>query len=141
MTDSTPAIAYRRLMVPVDMRHKGQSDQSVRTACALSAASGAELIMMTVANPLGTHLADTPDKQKEAFEAWTAEMSGELGCELTPAFRSHESPEAAILQETRERGVDLIVMASHDPRLSDHLIGSHASHIARDAPCSVLVVR
>ena len=35
----------------------------------------------------------------------------------------------------------MIVMASHDPVLSDYLLGSVAARVVRHAHCSVLVAR
>ena len=44
--------------------------------------------------------------------------------------------------ETAERiGIDLIVMASHRPEMSDYLVGPNASRVVRHARISVLVVR
>jgi nucleotide-binding universal stress UspA family protein len=40
-----------------------------------------------------------------------------------------------------DKKIDLIVMASHDPRVTDYLIGSNAAHVVLHGPCSVLVVR
>ena len=141
MADNPLALAFGKVMVPVDMRHLENSRQPIQMAGAIAAANDGELFLMTAANPLGKHITDTPEQQRKAFEDWAGRLAGEAGCQVTPVFRSHESPERAILQECRERDVDLIVMASHNPRLTDHLFGSHASHIVRDAPCSVMVLR
>jgi len=46
-----------------------------------------------------------------------------------------------IFKAQQERGIDLIVMAAHRPRVSDFLIGSNAEKVARHATCSVLLVR
>lgn len=46
-----------------------------------------------------------------------------------------------ILEEAKETGADLIVMASHRPGLATYLIGSTATHVVRHANCSVLVIR
>ena len=47
-----------------------------------------------------------------------------------------------IIQQTvKQHEIDFVVMASHHPRLADHLFGSHASQTALHANCSVLVVR
>ncbi|MFN8525806.1 MAG: universal stress protein [Chloroflexota bacterium] len=52
-----------------------------------------------------------------------------------------EDPAAAILDITRERHPDLIVMASHGRSgLKDGVLGSASERVVRDAPCAVLVV-
>lgn len=48
---------------------------------------------------------------------------------------------AEILAAAVEIDADLIVLASHNPELSDFLIGSNAAKVARHADRSVLIVR
>ncbi|WP_257296684.1 universal stress protein [Endozoicomonas sp. YOMI1] len=50
-------------------------------------------------------------------------------------------PYKEILKVAEKLKVDLIVMASHRPRLSDYLIGANAAYVTRHATCSVMVVR
>ncbi len=47
----------------------------------------------------------------------------------------------SLSKRTRPGGQPLVVMAAHDPRITDYLIGSNAAHVVLHAPCSVLVVR
>ena len=46
-----------------------------------------------------------------------------------------------IISAADRLGVDAIVMASHDPALSDYLIGPNAARVVRHARQTVLVVR
>jgi nucleotide-binding universal stress UspA family protein len=46
-----------------------------------------------------------------------------------------------LLQEASDWGADLVVVGSHQPAISDYLLGSNATTIVRHANCSVLVVR
>ncbi|SFP43777.1 universal stress protein [Tranquillimonas alkanivorans] len=46
-----------------------------------------------------------------------------------------------IISAANRLGVDAIVMASHDPALSDYLIGPNAARVVRHARQSVFVVR
>lgn len=50
-------------------------------------------------------------------------------------------PSIEILEFAKDTGVDLIVIASHDPGLVDYLLGSVAARVVRHAHCSVLVAR
>lgn len=51
-------------------------------------------------------------------------------------------PPTEILEFANERGVDMIVVASHNPGgVVDFLLGSVAARVVRHAHCSVLVVR
>jgi nucleotide-binding universal stress UspA family protein len=46
-----------------------------------------------------------------------------------------------VIETARKRGIDLIVLASHRPKLEDYLLGPNAARVVRHAGCSVLVVR
>ncbi|MCP3868497.1 MAG: universal stress protein [Gammaproteobacteria bacterium] len=46
-----------------------------------------------------------------------------------------------ILADAERSGADLIVIASHQPELSDYLLGSNAAKVVRHAKCDVYVVR
>ncbi len=47
----------------------------------------------------------------------------------------------AIVDLANSVAADLIVLASHRPGPKDYLIGAHALHVVRHAPCSAFVVR
>jgi nucleotide-binding universal stress UspA family protein len=52
------------------------------------------------------------------------------------------SPRTEIVEFARERGVDLIVMATHGRGFVSHaILGSTTERVLRRAPCAVLVVR
>lgn len=46
-----------------------------------------------------------------------------------------------ILADAERSGANLIVIASHQPELSDYLLGSNAAKVVRHAKCDVYVVR
>ncbi|MDR3495098.1 MAG: universal stress protein [Ancalomicrobiaceae bacterium] len=46
-----------------------------------------------------------------------------------------------VVEEAKDWGADLIVVSSHQPKLTTYLIGSNAAQIVRHARCSVLVLR
>jgi nucleotide-binding universal stress UspA family protein len=46
-----------------------------------------------------------------------------------------------VLDVAKRIGADLIVLASHRPRMADWLLAANAARVARRAACSVLVVR
>ena len=46
-----------------------------------------------------------------------------------------------ILKTAERSGADLIVVGSHDPELSDYLLGPNSARVVRHARCSVYVVR
>ena len=46
-----------------------------------------------------------------------------------------------IVKLAAERNVDVIVMASSNPKVKDYLLGTTASHVVTHATCSVYAVR
>jgi len=132
---------YRAILVPIDMRHADASTKAMAVAAECARLFGAELHMLTVRDPLGGDIADLPLAHRSEFETYAARQAKLLDIAITPVFRVHESPQRIIAEVAEEFGIDLIVMASHDPKIADHLFGSNASEVALHAPCSVFVVR
>lgn len=142
MTDQTrPPFPITQILVPVDMRHREASQLAVESAVFLARPSGASVSILTVTNPLGTHLTEMPEARKPDFEAFVAAEAERLGFVITPLFESHEAVNETIQKVIKKHGVDFVVMATHHPRLTDHLFGSHASQTALHANCSVLILR
>lgn len=140
-TDVSLARVYRRILTPIDMRHAEKSGKAIGVASELAKSLGADYAMLTVTYPLGTHLTDDPESLESRFNGFVAEMSKKTGVKIKPVFRSHESASAVITEVSKEEDIDLIVMASHDPRITDHIFNSNASEVMLHASCSVMVVR
>lgn len=142
MPDQTkPPFAATHILVPVDMRHSEASRLAVESAVYLARLAGAKVSILTVTNPLGTHLTEMPEARKPEFAAFVAGEAERLGHAITPLFESHEAVNETIQKVIDKQGVDFVVMATHHPRLTDHLFGSHASQTALHANCSVLILR
>ena len=129
------------ILVPVDMGDPAASERAVATAAWFALQSQARLSVLTVANPLGDTITEMPEVQKPSFVTFVADMSARHGIDMEAVFRSHESVDHVIHQVIEERVIDLVVMATHHPRLADHLFGSHAAQTALHNDCSVLVLR
>jgi nucleotide-binding universal stress UspA family protein len=81
-----------------------------------------------------------PDYQPR-LDALVARVARDHGVEAEGMLKVGGSVSGEIRYAAEELDVDLIVMASHEPRLTDYLIGSNAAHVALHTPASVLVVR
>ncbi|MEQ8738174.1 MAG: universal stress protein [Hoeflea sp.] len=148
MTAPSPAnapaacpISASRMLVPVDLGQLANSEHAIETAVWLARQAGASLTILTVANPLGIAFSDMPEDKKPDFEAFVAKMSDRHDFDISPLFRSHESVKYAIRQAIEDENIDLVVMATHDPRLTDHLFGSRSSETALHNDCSILILR
>lgn len=72
-------------------------------------------------------------------QRWLAELAGGVpGAE--PVLLEGDPP-GAVVEWARDQGPDLLVAASSRGFLERLLLGSFATHLARHAPCSVLLVR
>ena len=131
----------KHILVPMDMSHADASEQAIETAVYFARIADAQVNILTVMNPLGTQLNDLPQTHEPEFNAYVARQSARLGYPIAAIFESHEAVNEIIQQTIKTYGIDFVVMASHHPRLTDHLFGSHASQTALHANCSVLVVR
>ena len=136
-----PDLQYRRILVPLDMRHADQSEGALATAAALARLAKAQLHVLTVAYPFGDGIQDVAEAHQQEFEAYVAEQSKTLGVAMDPVFRVHDTAVDIIADVAAELETDLIVMVSHDPRFADRFFGSNASHVVTSAKASVLVVR
>jgi nucleotide-binding universal stress UspA family protein len=137
----TPAPDIGVIMVPVDMEEKERSGNALAMAARLARNFSAKLYVMTAAHPLGDDVAEYPEHHKPDFQSFIDKIAKAYRIGVEPLFRSHESPEKMILDTAEEVKADLIVMATHDPKFADRFFGSHASHVALRAHCSVMAVR
>ncbi|MGI9478653.1 MAG: universal stress protein [Hyphomicrobiaceae bacterium] len=137
---------YKKVLVPIDLAHKEQAAAMIRTALATSgeAATMTLLFVMPEIPPvLGLQLpAGSAEQAKANAEEQLQELARSNGAPqgakiVTLVGRPHHKiPEVA-----EQRGIDLIVMASHQPGLADYLLGSVAANVVRHAKCSVHVMR
>ena len=135
--------AYRTILVPLD--GSALSERALPEATALAARSGARLLLLRVAvanfvtrnDPLtgeprladlaADYLRDVAARAGDRSTAETIEAAGEPG--------------PVIGRVARERGVDLIVMATHGRSgIGRWLYGSVADYVLRHAPVPVLLV-
>jgi len=130
---------HKHLLVPVDLFDLETSEKAISTAQNIARQDGAKLSIITVIPSWPENLSRTPKDYKPEFDAFVEKICDDLDVE--GIFQVGKSISGRIIETLRERGVDLVVMASHNPRFTDYLIGSNAAHVVLHAPCSVLVIR
>lgn len=143
LTDETlsETYSYKKILVPVDMQHSQACLKAIEMAAQLTRLFKAQTSILTVAPPLEDVIAQMPEDHKSEFVYFVRRLSKLHGVKFTPVFTSHESPKKVILDSAKELDIDLIVMASHEPKKLDHLFRSNASNIAKHFAGSVFVVR
>ena len=79
---------------------------------------------------------------QEAADAALRDWAGRLGLEVQPDLIARAGPVTeTILDEVATRNADLVVMGTHDHRLSSPIIGSIAQKVIRASLVPVLTVR
>jgi len=139
-----------KILVPIDLRDEHSWQCTFPIAVREARANAAELIVMTVYEPLGSRIPDLPlaDEHNRKARLQTEDtlqslVTEQLPTDLSPRMvvRESESIYKEILKTSRELPADLIIMAAHHPLLRDYLLGSNAAKVVRHADCSVFVVR
>lgn len=134
---------YKNILIPVALDHRETTAQALTAAVALLD-DGGTLTALNVADPIPPYVAQyLPKDQLETNLADRREaMAQELSAApevKTVTLTGHAAQ--SILEYAGAHDIDCIVIASHDPGLSDYFLGSTAGRVVRHAHCAVHVVR
>ncbi len=144
---------YKHILVPTDGSER--SSTAVEQALQLAKALGAKVSVMTVAEPLHI-LPITPDKAINVRAEYEEQVRQEglrilgsaegqaatAGIAIEPLQVTAGDAWQAIIDTAKERGCDLIAMASHGRRgMSAFLMGSVTTKVLSHSAIPVLVYR
>jgi len=135
---------YKTILVPVDLAHVAEG-KAILDVAAKQADEGAKIILLNVIEEIPTWAAaeipkEIIDRSAENVRSEIEGIANASGMKMDTEIRSGHASNT-ILAVAKERGADLIIIASHRPGLQDYFLGSTASKVVRHANCSVLVVR
>lgn len=140
---------FKHILLPIDLSEAASQDKAVDVAVELARSFGSRLHVMTIVPHFGEGFVssffptDYQDKAvtaaKEHLHAFVRERIPD-GIPVRHVVTSGTIYEE-ILAFAKGHSVDLIIMASHRPELSDYLLGPNAARVTRHAACSVMVVR
>ena len=135
---------FKTILVPIDMAHVAEGKAIIDIATQHGAA-GAKIILLNVAEEIpGWAAAELPagllEESRAQSEADLKAIAAASGIAMDVEVRTGH-PYKTILEVAEEKGVDLIIVASHRPGLQDYFLGSTAAKVVRHATCSVLVIR
>jgi nucleotide-binding universal stress UspA family protein len=146
-----PALGIHSILVPIDF--SVHSKNALKYAVPMARHFGARLHLVYVVEPtiypadLGFGQVVLPgvedELRKKGAEELRALIQREIG-ERIPATSSVRTgnPHHEILLEAEEKGVDLIIVATHGHSGVEHMLfGSTADRIVRHATCPVLTIR
>lgn len=138
-------MAYRRLMVPVDLEHVERLGHALDTALDLAEHYGATVIFVAVTGEVPGPVARNPAQFRRKLEAFAGERTRDRS--VTAEVRAYVAHDPAvqidgILQKAvTDVGADLVVMASHIPHVIDSIWPSHAGKLASHTAASIFIVR
>lgn len=137
---------YGRIIVAIDMARLERADKAVRTAAELGKALDAEVWLLAVTGKAKPH---DGSRDAEAFGRRLEEFASAQGNALGVTFRTRVIRTADAYSDLKKRlfeaidelGADLLIVTSHVPGFTDHVLRSTSAAMARHAKCSVFVVR
>lgn len=142
---------FKQLLVPLDGSER--AERAVPVAARIARTSGSRIILLQVVSvplPIGAPY-DTAALSAYSLDQSEAEASAYLtrvaGWPLLSGLRVETltlvgAPAVAVLDTARDKGADLIVIASHGRAgASRWVLGSVAEHVARQSPVPVIMLR
>ncbi len=135
---------FKTIVVPVALSEVEKAKPMLEAARHLGG-SDAHIVLMSVVEDIPTYVAaelpgGVTDRAKQKAHDALSKLAREAGLETEIVVRSGQ-PSAGILGTAKEKNADAIIIASHQPGLTDYLLGSTASRVVRHAKCAVLVLR
>ncbi|MTI45278.1 nucleotide-binding universal stress UspA family protein [Roseibium hamelinense] len=139
---------FKNILVPIDPAEPAFADDALAKAKQLSKDYGAKLHLLAVCPEVQSFVSSQlpegfQDREMKETETMlhALEERMELGSGATDVEVRSGTVDTEVIEAAKNRAIDLIIMTSHKPGLSTYFVGSHAAHIVRHAPCSVMVLR
>lgn len=130
---------FKHILVPVDLDDVAAAEKAIALARHLARQDRARLTVLSVVPDWPEELTLKKIDWQAKLDAYVAQVRE--GLEVAGVVKRGGSISGRIIEAIEDLGIDLVVMASHNPRITDYLIGSNAAHVVLHSPCSVLVVR
>ncbi len=138
---------FKTVLVPVDLAHIADGSTMIGQAKKIVEQHDSRMLLMNVIPVMPPYVATglPSGVHQEVLSHVQSELETLANENALPASTRvlvrHGSPAQEILKAATEHEADLIVVASHQPGLSDIVLGSVAGSVVRHARCSVLVLR
>jgi nucleotide-binding universal stress UspA family protein len=133
---------FRHVLIPIDLSHDSSWQRALPVAADQAKHYGAKLTLLTVlpnVRPVDPER-HTEEDAKKKLKVLVAQHVGK-DSEVDIRVEHHDTPHRYIRYLVSQEGIDLVVMNSHHPELSDYILGSNATQVVHHADCSVFVVR
>ena len=140
---------FKSVLLPIDLSSQESWSKAAPAAIKMARDNGIPLHVVTVvpdfgSSMVGMYFEDGFEKKAlhetgEHMNAWIAE-NVPTGVEVH-GHVLHGRVYDQIINGADKLGCDVIVMGSHQPQLSDYLLGPNAASVVRHAKQSVFVIR
>ena len=130
---------YKHILVPVGLGDTPAAAKAVGVARHIARRDGSRISIVSIVPTWPDNLAAEPRDYQPDLDAYVDAIRE--GLDIEGEVKAGGSISGRIIETVEDKRIDLVVMASHDPRVTDYLIGSHAAHVVLHSTCSVLVVR
>jgi universal stress protein F len=135
---------YNTILVPVDPSQKHSGINAIKIAKKLINDSG-DILLVSVLEHIPTYVEiqlpnGVRDNVRKQALAELKNIAKDNGIGSKVQIRSGHAANS-ILEAANSHNVDLIIIASHQPGLTDYFLGSTAARVVRHAQCPVLVDR
>ncbi|MBL4731278.1 MAG: universal stress protein [Rhizobiaceae bacterium] len=137
----------KNILVPIDMAHAERGATMINQAREMFGDKGGDITLLHVVQEIPAYVraempSDLDDKAITDSKAHLQNLIENYNLPETTKIKVRQgNPFHEILAEAKESGTDLIVIASHQPGITDYLLGSVAGQVVRHSKCSVLVLR
>jgi len=134
---------YANILVPVVVDEEAKTQTAIEAATAM-ANPGARITLLHVIETIPVYVSDyVPADYMITARESVAKRLEDLAADIPNGHAAIADGRAGprITRWAEENGIDCIVIASHQPALSDILLGSVAGHVVRHAKSAVHVVR
>ncbi len=136
---------FRQIMVPVDLVHKDSLQKALDVAGKMAKGYGAKVHVVSVGGTAPGSLGHTPSDFGATLTSFAEELrkSYDVEVEAHPLTSSDPAVDTtrSLMRAIDDIGADLVIMASHQPGMWEHVFSSHGGYVAQHAKCSVFVVR
>ena len=142
-------VTFQHILLPIELGEPSSWEKALPVAVDICRKYDAKLDVLTVIPDVGMPVVGSffpPDFEKKARAKAEEELKAWLDEHVPDDVEAEGHVSVGtiyhkIIRAAEKLGSDLIVMASHRPRMSDYLLGPNAARVVRHAPVHVFIVR
>ncbi|TCT44590.1 universal stress protein [Martelella mediterranea] len=136
---------FSKIMVPVDLAHVDKLNRGLSVAADMSKHFDAPVVYVGVTSSAPGSLGHNPREYAARLKAFCEAQAREYGISAESYVVISHDPAVDmnrnLADAITETGCDLVVMATHVPRLGDHFMHSHGGQVATHTSASIFLVR